>query len=366
MVVVLAIDLANEPTLAHPAPAGALVGAALAFTGWSTWAAAAEPLRLLRTPVLVLQGVLAVGLVVADQWAYGVDNVHSQSLGSIWPLAWVMAVGVRAGWRGGLVAGFGVGMGTWLSDLAFVPGRWYGDRITAALGGIVLYALGGGVAGFVADRLRQAEKEIAVARAREEVARTLHDGVLQTLAVVQRRSDDGELVGLAREQELELREFLFGTSERERARRRRPSGPPDDAAPGVEGTLRHVAARAEIQHGLRVEVVAAGDLPELSAAATGALRGAVAEALANAAHHGGATRAVVFLDPLEEADELFCSVKDDGAGFDADGVEEGIGMSRSIRARVVEVGGRVEVAGRPGSGAEIRLWVPVGPTADRG
>lgn len=361
MAVALAIDLANQPALDHGWAGVTLVGLALAFTAWSTFESAGAAGRLLTTPVLAVQGILALAIVVADQWVYGPGNAHSQSLGSIWPLAWVLAVGVRTGWAGGVLAGVAVGVAHWLSDLVFVPGRWYGDRIVGTLGEVVLYALGGGVAGFVAARLRQAEREIAVARAREEVARTLHDGVLQTLAVVQRRSHDGELVGLAREQELELREFLFGTSERERTRRRRlghGSDVIDPTAPvGLEGALREAAARAERQLGLRTEVVVAGDLPNAGDDVVAAVQGAASEALVNASQHGGASRVVVFVEPGEHGG-IFCSIKDDGRGFDERAVAEGIGLSRSIRGRVEDVGGRVEVDGRPGRGAEIRLLVP--------
>ncbi len=63
---------------------------------------------------------------------------------------------------------------------------------------------------------------------------------------------------------------------------------------------------------------------------------------------------------VEVADRggLFCSVKDDGRGFDPATSPEGVGLTRSIRGRIDEVGGRVEVAVAPGRGAEVRLWVP--------
>jgi signal transduction histidine kinase len=62
----------------------------------------------------------------------------------------------------------------------------------------------------------------------------------------------------------------------------------------------------------------------------------------------------VYAEPDADG-RVFCSVKDDGAGFGE--VVEGIGLSRSIRARIAEVGGRVEVDGNPGRGTEVRLWV---------
>jgi signal transduction histidine kinase len=186
-----------------------------------------------------------------------------------------------------------------------------------------------------------AERTISAARAREEVARTLHDGVLQTLAVVQHRSDDDDLVALAREQEQELREYLFGMT---------------PGRSGLGAGLRAAATRAERQHRLRAQVVLA-DEPRLSDAANQALVGAVSEALTNAAKHGSAGTATVYLESSDDGG-AFCSVKDDGCGFDPTASPEGVGITRSIRGRMAEVGGRVEVDGRPGRGTEVRLWVP--------
>ena len=69
-----------------------------------------------------------------------------------------------------------------------LPGGWDGARTLSVVSTTVLYALAGGAAGYAADRARRAEREISAARAREQGARHLHDGVLQTLAVVQRRT----------------------------------------------------------------------------------------------------------------------------------------------------------------------------------
>ena len=172
-------------------------------------------------------------------------------------------------------------------------------------------------------------------------ARTLHDGVLQTLAVIQRRSSDGELVELARRQEHELREYLFGAA-------------PEPGDLGAE--LHRVARRATELHGLRVDVVVAEDVPVMHADERRALAAAVGECLTNAAKHGGAERVTVYAEPAD-GDGVFCSIKDDGRGFDSANVAEGSGLSRSVRGRVEELGGRVEVEGRPGRGTEVSLWL---------
>ena len=85
------------------------------------------------------------------------------------------------------------------------------------------------------------------------------------------------------------------------------------------------------------------------------MAGAVGEALTNAAKHGDAGHATVYVE--QDGDIVFVSVKDDGRGFDPAATVEGVGMERSIRGRMAEAGGRVEIDGNPGHGTEVRFWV---------
>jgi signal transduction histidine kinase len=333
----LAITLVvTRDDLDMPELAAALAAAALALTAALTILARRRSPWVLRAPTALAELAAGYALLAADGGVYEAD--HPLSLGSAWPLAGAITLGVVVGPWGGLVAGVVLGMGrltgTLLDDIAQ-------PSSLSLLSTAVLYGMAGAVAGFGMERLRRAEREISAARAREEIARQLHDGVLQTLAVVQRRSTDADLAALARDQERELRDFLFGA---------------DAAGDQLGPSLRQAAARFERVHGRRAEVVLVGRLPRLPEATREAIIGAVAEALNNAAKHSRAERATVYVEALDH--ELFCSVKDNGEGFRSDDTSEGVGISRSIRARIDEVGGRAEIDGNPGRGTEVRLWVP--------
>ncbi|HEX6417597.1 MAG TPA: ATP-binding protein [Acidimicrobiales bacterium] len=333
----------REPA-ARPSVAIALVAAALAVTAAATWLLAAAPGRLLTVTAVAAEVAVACALEVGDAVAYnGVP--HPQSLPSAWPLAGVLTAGIALRAGGGVAAGAAVGLARAVGVLVG-PLAWTDRQTVGVVSSVVLYALAGLVAGFVTARLRRAERRISLAQAREEVARTLHDGVLQTLAVVQRRTGDPDLVRLAHEQERELREFLFGS--------------PGSVGGGGDlgARLRAAGARYEDRYGGSARVVVAPDVPPLPPATVEALAGAVGEALANAGKHGGAATVTVFAEPVDGT--LFCSVKDDGSGFDPAATAEGAGLRRSVRGRIAEVGGRVEIDGRTGRGAEVRCWVPLG------
>lgn len=342
-VLVVAVDQRND-AFAHPETAVLLVALIALFSVWAAVWLRVAPAVLLTPAAVIVELALGAALVFFDNFAYAAE--HSQSLGSAWPLAGIFMAGILWAGRGGFVAGLIIGMARILGELRFTPGWVWHDNKLDALGTIVLYALAGTVGGFLTIKLREAEQRISAAKAREEVARELHDGVLQTLAVIQRRSNDPELVSLARDQEHDLRSFLFHQ-------------------PGAQTlvlSLREVAARFNRLYGGTAQVVAVSD-PEVSSTSRDAVRGAVTEALNNAGKHGRASSATIFIDTITSTsgreETVFCSVKDNGDGFDPETMDEGVGITRSIRGRIEEVGGRVEIDGRRGQGTEVRLWVPV-------
>ncbi len=330
----------GDDVVSRPFVGFALLAAVLVFNSWLTVLYRVQPTRLLTPPPVLIELGLGALLLLADVWVYGYAD-HAQSLPSVWVLASVFTTAIAAGQRPAVIAGAGLGLARYVGWLPYAPeGEGYYSLSRVAAWALLIVT--GWIAGYVLKKLEEADRSISAYRAREEVARTLHDGVLQTLAVIQRRSDDVELVDLARTQELELREYLFGAAPVE-----------TDLASG----LRAAARRAEQRYGLRVNVVTAPDLPSGDERAIHALCGAVGEALTNASKHGDATTVTVYAEPTDDGQQVFASVKDDGRGFDENEVAEGQGLNRSIRGRIIEMGGKVEVDGRPGRGAEIRMWI---------
>lgn len=348
--------------LVRPVLATALVAAAFAVTVWLTVLARVAPPRLLSPAAVAIEVTVAIALQAADGAVYRAGHVFTPSpaLGVAWPIAAALAAGIALGPLGGVVVGVALGAARAASSvLAVVPGddAWLGPlspvQTLSLVTTTVQYALAGGVAGYGIRLLRAAERRVSAAeraladvRAREAVARELHDGVLQTLALVERRADDPQLARLARDQERDLRGFLFGT------------GDPRVVGTGALGdALRAAADRLERHHDARVEVLVPDDLPDLGPQVVDAVAGAVGEVLTNAGKHGAADRVVVYVEPLDGRG-LFVSVRDDGRGFDPAATDEGVGLRRSVRGRIEELGGQVEVVAAPDRGVEVRLRLP--------
>jgi signal transduction histidine kinase len=176
---------------------------------------------------------------------------------------------------------------------------------------------------------------------RAEVAAHLHDSVLQTLALMQKRaSEPREVAALARRQERELRAWLNGR------------GAAGDAT--VALALEAVAAEVEEAHGVPVEVVAVGDAPLDERAQ--ALVAAAREALVNAAKFAPGGPVALYAEVDAETIEVF--VRDRGPGFDPAAVpDDRRGVRESIVGRMERHGGRAVVHSAPGAGTEVELVI---------
>jgi phage shock protein PspC (stress-responsive transcriptional regulator) len=193
----------------------------------------------------------------------------------------------------------------------------------------------------------------ARAEERADIAAQVHDSVLQTLALIQRRAEDPQaVVQLARAQERELRSWLF-----------EGRAPGDaDAASFAEG-VRQIQREVEARHGVPVEVVTVGDGP--LDARLSALLGAAREATVNAAKWSGA--AVVSVYAEVEPDKVSVAVRDRGKGFDPATVPgDRKGVAESIRGRMNRHGGTATVQSAPGEGTKVTLEMSLSqlPLAD--
>jgi signal transduction histidine kinase len=181
---------------------------------------------------------------------------------------------------------------------------------------------------------------------RADIAARVHDSVLQTLALIQRRADDpAKVVQLARQQERELRSWLFEGHQ--------PNG--TDEVTTFAGGVRQIQQDVEASYEIPVEAVTVGDggLDDN----LNALLAAAREATVNAAKWSGAD--VISLFAEVEPTEVSLVVRDRGRGFDPQAVPaDRKGLAESIHGRMTRRGGTVTVTTAPGEGTKVTLTMP--------
>lgn len=196
----------------------------------------------------------------------------------------------------------------------------------------------------MAGNLAQEREAKAVEAQRAEIAAHLHDSVLQTLALIQKRADDpAEVVRLARGQERALRAWLFDA--------------PSATTATCFSALQDVAGEVEDRFGVRVRPVTVGKdvaFDEANASLVLAAR----EAMYNAAKHAGVDAIDVYAEHL--GGEMSVYVRDRGVGFDPEGVaQDRHGVRDSIVGRMQRAGGSATVRSAPGEGTEVALSLAV-------
>lgn len=217
----------------------------------------------------------------------------------------------------------------------------------------------------VLNRLREEKEKARRLAAREErsrLAREIHDGVAQTLFMLALslescvtlagragNQDLGErlkgLVGVSRQALLEIRGAMFDLG---------PLLEGEQPLRGaLEGLLREFRAVSRTDLTLTVE----GEEPELPVPVRIALYRILQEALANACKHSQACSVDLRLEFTPSA--VIASVRDDGVGFDATGVERGHGLS-NMQTRAREAGGELRLVSEASQGTTLQLSIPLG------
>lgn len=316
---------------------------ATAWTAVTVASATRRPEVFATVAWLALDIAVAAAVIVVSTQA-GADR----SFFGGYPFSTVLVGALCLGLRGGLAAAV-------VLTAVSVGALGVGEAVASSL----VYLAGAGVAAWGLDLIRRndadrrgLERDLAAEQAerarsqeRAETGAALHDSVLQTLALIQRRSGDPDAVStLARRQERDLRGWLSG--------RGRLGGRTDRT---FAEALSEAAAEVEADYPITVEVVTVGDaaLDE----ALGALVAAAREAIVNAAKHAGIDSAAVFAEVA--GTEATVYVRDRGRGFDPDNVEEDRrGIRESIVGRLQRHHGTASLHTAAGQGTEVQLRMP--------
>ena len=322
---------------------------AMAYAGlWIFTPALDDAPSTRRSPL----SLMLVFLALAGS-AVGVLGVSGASLSAAVPLA-VVAIGAVLAWlaydRGlntpvGLVA-VAAGVVLVIGGVVVAAVTWESGSGSAILAtALTLVGFGALVVPLVLKLWRSLSQEQAakaVSEERAEIAARLHDSVLQTLALIQKRAGDSrEVTRLARAQERELRAWLFDA----------PSAAPTTCF----GALEAACGEVEDLFDMRVSAVTVGEDTELTESAKLLIQ-AAREAMVNAGKHAGVDVVDVYAELL--AGELSIFVRDRGVGFDVDRIPaDRHGIRDSIRARVEGSGGSVRISSTPGEGTEVELAV---------
>lgn len=367
----VSLAILSRRELARP---GLALAALLVAAGWTAWFTIAKGWE--QPLVRWIDLVQAIGLLPVSGFvmATGATAGSAPFFATSYPASAALTVGAGTGFGAGLAAGAALSaalaMSRPVNGLPFA--ELSGAEWAALVNGAFYYLAAGGAAGIFSHVLRRSarERSLAIEEAarqrertarmaeREALGREIHDSVLQSLAMVGKKGKEitalpsvpstevRELVELAARQEQELRALLAET--------------PEEPPLGTVSLRTALQAAAFGVTGVRVTVTTAGSC-WLAAGDVEALTGAVRQALDNVVQHARASRATVFAEELDR--EVVISIRDDGIGFDYDEerlARDGkLGLLKSMKGRIEELGGTMRVDSSPGRGTEIEFHLPV-------
>ncbi|YAL83621.1 MacS family sensor histidine kinase [Dermacoccaceae bacterium W4C1] len=322
---------------------------------WSGIAVIGYVLARRRTALVIADVVIATALMLASLMVAErqVWSWHESLPTTLWVANAVVSVALLRGPWWGMLAGLWLGLVS-TAVAGSVANLWRDATL------VILVAVGLAI-GVAASSVRRAHAQLeaatrmrAATAERERLAADVHDGALQVLAMMRRRGQEhphqlGELGRLAGEQERALRLLLTRVA---------PAAADGEREQHLQDVL------ALVQQTLPASVTVSGP-PEpvwLPGVEADQVVAAAQAAVTNAAQHAGEEASVFVL--VEELPDVVCvTVRDDGVGMDeqreSEALAEGrMGVARSIRGRLRELGGEAVLVTAPGDGVEWELRVP--------
>lgn len=226
------------------------------------------------------------------------------------------------------------------------------------------------------DELARTQRESGASAERTRVSRDIHDTVAQSLSSIGMLSRSA-LAADDREQRARALEQIGALAAEGLADARRIVNdlmPAELETTALADALARMLDRLADETGIATTLHADDGLPPLGIDAEIALLRTAQSALANVRSHAHASRVVVTL--ADAGDAVRLDIVDDGVGFDASQWDArgqrsaggGYGL-RSMRARLRELGGGLDVESGPGDGTALSAHVPLriaGPPAGGG
>lgn len=218
-------------------------------------------------------------------------------------------------------------------------------------------------------RLHVAEQDRALLRERERIARELHDGIMQTLygtglglkqvnALAQTQPDQAQVILTELNREIgraivQMRRFVLDLKEQT------ISGA--ELVEDVRSTALQVGQFAGLQVSFQDDLTGWGETP-IPAGLREEVLAIIREALSNVVRHSQAT-SVQIMVALDD-DTVLVRLSDNGHGFDPAATESGRGLD-TMKERVENVGGFIQVLSTPGEGTQLVAHLPVASRSSR-
>ena len=318
---------------------------ALAEIAAATWTvvtivASRNPTTMRTWQFVVLDGAVALFVASASFLAGASELFHGG-----YPISWLAVAAFAGGMRLAVAAAV-------VLALDQIVGFMLTDRSLVATTGAFVFIVYAVIFGWTIDTLRRNDArrraaehaletertERALEAERLALANELHDSVLQTLQVIRTDADDADRVRyLVRSEERSIDRMI---------NRYRHPGPA-----GFEAAILAVRDEIEDLHGVEIRTVIRDDVPLTPPVAVAV--DATREALTNAARHSRAAVINLYSEAHDSSVRVF--IRDRGVGFDPTTVEEGRGMRHSLRQRMEDAGGTLQITSTPGLGTEVEI-----------